>query len=379
MYNEHFIKTLDLAGKLTGDWISARKAGFRGSDTAAACDTAAVPSPSEIYRILDNAVADSFRENPLFNPYMQIHALDAIVSEFLDGKALCKWTSRYVIPEKEEKPKMGIIAAGNIPAVAFHDYLTILATGCRADIKLSSKDRFLIPALDQIIRLAEKSVTGTDRGYLLPEVNFTDKLAHNGYNAVIATGSDNTVSLFREIYGNTPILTRGSRFSTAVIKGNENFRELESVAKDALLYYGLGCRSVSHLIVPEGYDFTEMAAAFVSKAAEMDSACPGCLERFSSATKHMRALKGMCGEKFTALGPVTAIEEKNADKASAAPFAAIIYETYGKDRREDFLAEYVSKNSDSIQKIYTTFGNAQQPDINDYADGVDTVQFILNL
>ena len=167
-------------------------------------------------------------------------------SDALSKNNVKQWLSQYQLPQTTSPKKILIIMAGNLPLVGFHDLLCVLVAGHKAIVKLSSDDRLLLPYLIKQIRA------------FAPEwaeaVAFTDDKVTE-YDAVIATGSDNTARYFEYYFGKKPHIIRKNRHSVAVLTGEETPEELQDLGKDIFLYYGLGCRSVSKLFVPQGYDF----------------------------------------------------------------------------------------------------------------------------
>ncbi|MDR1129416.1 MAG: aldehyde dehydrogenase, partial [Prevotellaceae bacterium] len=195
---------------------------------------------------IERATASSCEDNYWFTEENILKALDAIAGRMLDGKRLNDWTSRYSF-NSSGLYRTGLIMAGNIPLVGFHDFLSVLLAGNIAVIKPSSKDKYLIKTLcgilsDKFPPLAERIV-------------FTDAKPQN-ISAVIATGSNNSARYFRAEYRNIPLLARKNRYSIAVLDGTETGCELEALGDDIFSYFGLGCRNVSNIFVPENYDWS---------------------------------------------------------------------------------------------------------------------------
>ena len=227
---------------------------------------------------LDEAVELSARDNVFFTPYMQRRALEAIAAEFLNEDGLGRWVEKY--PRTGKSPGVcGVVAAGNIPAVAFQDVLSVLAAGWRPVVKLSSKDRYLLPVL-------------------FPEVEFCGSVEGWQVDALITMGGDAAAEYFRSHFPGAPKLIRASRFSLAVLDGDESRAALEALAEDMLLYYGLGCRSVTWLLVPEGYEMRPLMAAAEDFAVR-------CLGR-PAVDNHRRnkAVLTLAGEAFLDSGTV---------------------------------------------------------------------------
>lgn len=317
--------------------------------------------------ILDSAIINSKNINPLFTPYMQSSSLGVIANTFLQKEELQRWLMAYPLVENNIKKCVGIIMAGNIPAVGFHDLLSVLATGRCAAVKLSSKDRFLIPALISI--LSEINPIWSSKVIFYPDIEsfykFKCNLSGGKIDSLIATGSNNTVQSVMRENKNLPMLLRGRRFSFAVISGKESTEELELLANDVFLYFGLGCRSINYLLVPKGYDFNKMVKAFSSMQTVIKDEC------YINCYKRARAINKMEGSEFIDGGFFLI---KRGDNFYP-PIAEISYSEY--ETLQD-IVNFEEMNESQIQKKYCTFGIAQAPKIDEYADGVDTISFILN-
>ncbi|MEJ7676914.1 MAG: acyl-CoA reductase [Segetibacter sp.] len=192
------------------------------------------------------------RANPWFVPEFIEMASDNIILSFLQKDKLEKWVRSYKVPAENENPvTVGVVMAGNIPMVGFHDMLCIFATGHKQLIKLSSKDNLLIKHLVSVMTQWKPEV----EKYIL----FSENL--KGCNAYIATGSNNSSRYFDYYFGRYPNIIRRNRTSVAVIDGTETYEELEKLADDMQTYFGLGCRNVTKLYVPVNYNFEELLKA----------------------------------------------------------------------------------------------------------------------
>ena len=191
----------------------------------------------------------AYTGNRWFVPSFIDLAVDNIVTQFLQPPLLEAWTERY--PGLGEGPSrdVGVVMAGNIPLVGFHDFLSVLVSGHRQTIKLSSKDNVLLPHLVSKLREWEPSM----------EINFSDLL--RGRDAYIATGSNNSSRYFEQYFGKYPSLIRRNRTSVAILNGGESPADLGGLADDIQLYFGLGCRNVTKVYVPQGYDFVPLLEA----------------------------------------------------------------------------------------------------------------------
>ena len=300
---------------------------------------------------LDEAVEKEAQDNLLFTPYMQRRALEAIAVGFLNEDGLGRWVEKY--PRAGKSPGVcGVVAAGNIPAVAFQDILSVLAAGWRPVVKLSSKDRYLLPVL-------------------FPDVEFCGSVSGWHADALITMGGDAAAEYFRKNFPEVPKLIRASRFSLAVLEGGESGAALEALAEDMLLYYGLGCRSVTWLLVPEGYEMRPLMTAAEDFAVR-------CLGR-PAVDNHRRnkAVLTLAGETFLDSGPVIFRHlDGDSPYGQSLQVGEVWYSEY---RRHADFDKFIRANENKIQKIIRNFGYAQRPVLDDWPDGVDTVAFLRNL
>ena len=299
------------------------------------------------------------RKNPWFVPEFIEMAATNIINAFLQEDKLDNWVRQYGVPAENAKPlTVGIVMAGNMPMVGFHDLLCIFITGHISKIKLSSKDDVLIKHLVSLMKEWE------------PEINDLIAFAENlkGCEAYIATGSNNSGRYFDYYFGKYPHVIRRNRTSVAVIDGTETTEELELLADDIQTYFGLGCRNVTKLYVPEGYDFSALLQA-LNKYEHYED-----FHKYKHNYDYQLALL-MMGNKFYMTNG-TILLSKNASLFTAV--SQVNYEFYNNRNELDVL-----KESTDIQCIVghdaTPFGNAQQPSLFDYADGVDTMKFAMSL
>lgn len=299
---------------------------------------------------LDAAVELSARDNVFFTPWMQHRALEALAKEMLREDVLRKWLEQYPVPGAAASGKVcGVVAAGNIPAVAFHDILSVLAAGWKPVIKLSSKDRYLLPVL-------------------FPGVEFCDSTDGWTPDALLTMGGDAAAEYFRSHFPGAPKLIRASRFSLAVLDGDESRAALEALAEDMLLYYGLGCRSVTWLLVPEGYEMRPLMAAAEDFAVR-------CLGR-PAVDNHRRnkAVLTLAGEAFLDSGTVIFRPLAGDTPYDLGLHVGEVW--YSRYRVQADVDKFIRLNEDRIQKIIRNFGYAQRPALDDWPDGVDTVGFL---
>ena len=254
--------------------------------------------------------------------------------------------------------------AGNIPLVGFHDLLCVLITGNKALVKLSSNDQKLIPLLIDFLIDIEPS--------LKDKVIFTkEKLDH--YDAVIATGSNNTARYFEYYFGKKPNIIRKNRNSVAVLSGKESQEELTALGEDIFRYFGLGCRSVSKIYLPKEYNIDTFFKAMFPYNSIINH------HKYANNYDYNKAVYLMSEFKILDNGFLILKEEESF----GSPIASLFYEYY-----EDVstLKEKLKDNKENLQCIVSSgfvedeisFGNTQKPMLNDYADGIDTIAFLLN-
>ena len=286
-------------------------------------------------------------------------------SEALSENNVQQWLSQYQLPQTTSPKKILIIMAGNLPLVGFHDLLCVLVAGHKAIVKLSSDDGVLLPYLIKQMKAFApewaEAVTFTD-----------DKVTE--YDAVIATGSDNTARYFEYYFGKKPHIIRKNRHSVAVLTGEETPEELQDLGKDIFLYYGLGCRSVSKLFVPQGYDFNLLFQAIYPYKDIIEE------QKYANNYDYNKAVYLMSLYKLLENGFLLLKE----DEHYGSPIATLFYEYY---TNKEALKKKLATDREKIQCVVghnfidgeIPFGQTQTPKLWDYADGVNTLTFLLNL
>jgi hypothetical protein len=299
-------------------------------------------------------------ENGWFIPEFVDLATKNIAGSFLQKEILKDWSHSYQLQISNVQPRtIGIVMAGNIPLVGFHDLLCVFISGHKAMIKLSSKDKLLIK------HLAEK-LSEWD-----PEINkliqFSEML--KGCDAYIATGSNNSSRYFDYYFGKYPHIIRRNRTSVAILSGEETNEDLEKLADDVYLYFGLGCRNVTKIYVPKDYDFIPLLEAFKKYNWLADH------HKYKNNYDYNLALHQLNRKYYMTNDSILLIEEK----ALFSPISQLNYEFYV---NKDELMEKMTGNPDLqciVGKGFTAFGKSQSPTINDYADGADTLRFLCDL
>lgn len=295
-------------------------------------------------RIIDKAIA----ANGWFTRTDILRAVEAIRSEMLDREKLAAWLSHYT--KAVEPKRVAVIMAGNIPLVGFFDLLCVVAAGHECHLKPSSKDSVLMRYVIEQLRDIE------------PSIAIYDYSADVTYDMAIATGGDDANAYFREHFAGTRTLLRGSRHSVAVLNGNESAEELQALHNDITAYSGLGCRSVSMLFVPRGYvpDFKRGVAENAKLRRNIQA---------------MRATLTIEGAEFWDAGAF--IMRRGEDFAQS--LAVVTLREY-LDIEE--VKKWIEENTEHIQCVVSRtdipFGRAQYPALTDYADGVDTMRFLLD-
>jgi hypothetical protein len=302
----------------------------------------------------------AYIENHWFVPEFIELAISTIVQSFLQPHQLEQLISEYQIPGENPNPKkVGIVMAGNIPLVGFHDLLCVFLSGHYAMLKPSSKDRALITHL--VKKLMEWN----------PEVEqyiaIHDMIRN--CDAYIATGSNNSSRYFEYYFSKYPSIIRKNRTSIAILTGHESNEELEKLADDVYQYFGLGCRNVTKIFVPKNYDFIPLLNAFKKYNHLSDH------HKFKNNYDYNLAIHILNNQFYMTNDSILLVE----NASSFSPISQLHYEYY---TNEDEVREKL-KNSRDIQCIVSKkdihFGGAQCPQVCDYADGVDTMLFLKSL
>lgn len=321
----------------------------------------------EMKKSLDLAIRNSSLENAWFTRENVMFALRSIALNLKRNKLDC-WLQQYksVISNNTSQKTIAVIMAGNIPMVGFHDFLCVLLSGNRFLGKLSSDDRILLPALASIL-------TDYDSGWD-QLIAFTQETIRS-FDAVIATGSNSSSHYFRFYFSAYPHIIRKNRNSVAVITGEETTGDLANLAKDIFLYFGMGCRSVSKIFVPVNYDFSGLVKAFAHYDSFLDH------HKYRNNFDYFKAIFQMNLVPFIDSTCVLLKE----DVSVSSPIAVLNYQYY---TDLDILRTELSSVADSIQCAvsikempfrWSRPGNAQSPELWDYADGIDTMQFLTQI
>ena len=319
-----------------------------------------IPESTEGEALL-HLINTAYQHNGWFTKQNVLLALTAI-SEYLNTEALTRWTLPYNINTINSK-KIGVIMAGNLPLVGFHDFLSVLISGHRFVGKLSSQDSKLLPFLAQMLISIEPEFGNN--------IEFSERV--DTIDAAIATGSNNSSRYFEYYFGKYPHIIRKNRNSVAVFKGDETTEQFKALGTDIFQYFGLGCRNVSKLYVPMNYNFVPFFEALESFGDIYNH------NKYANNYDYNRAIYLMSAEPIFDTSFLLLRECKEL----ASPTAVLFYEYYD---NIDSLKNTLEERSEEIQCVVSSvlpnsigFGQTQNPQLNDYADGVDTMKFLLSL
>jgi len=299
-------------------------------------------------------------KNQWFTPENTNQALKSL-GKMLDRTNLNYWIGNYSMEKRDQsRPKnVGIIMAGNIPAVGFHDLLCVLITGNHAMIKLSSDDNVIIPFLLEVLTAIEPR--------FISQFTLVERIKEP--DAVIATGSNNSARYFDYYFGKYPNIIRKNRNSIAVLSGTETPEEMYALGHDIFDYFGLGCRSVSKLYLPENFNFNLFFEGIANHGDLMNH------NKYMNNYDYHNALFLLENIKFLTNNFVIVRE----NEPLATPVSVLHYSYYKNlEDLEKLLTEKESEIQCKVGINGLPFGTTQQPALNDYADGIDTVEWLLN-
>ena len=314
------------------------------------------------------AIAQTERNNRWLTKENSLSALLTFATEFLNTEYLEAWVKDYPKLEEEKSPKkIGLVLAGNIPGVGFHDVLTTFVAGHQSMIKYSEKDQYLIPYM--IDFMVEEDPRSADYFMAVPRLK--------DFDAVIATGSNNSAMYFEQYFSKYPNVIRKNRNSIAILDGTETEEDLLGLGIDIFSYFGLGCRSVAKLYVPQEYDFSPFLGLMDIHYKEMMNH-----NKYNNNYDYNRSIYLLNNVPHLANDCLMLLEHESL----LSRISSVHYEYY--DHAED-LQEKLEAVQEQIQCIATkmnlpkrntvALGQAQHPALNDYADGVDTLQFLIEL
>lgn len=302
----------------------------------------------------------AFLHNSWFIPEFVNQATTAIGKFFLQKNKLEAWISNYNIPDIIDPPKkIGVVMAGNIPAVGFHDFLCCFLSGHHIILKLSSKDKVLVSHFIQ--KLVEWEPAA--------EAYFSISEMLKGCDAYIATGSNNSARYFHQYFDKYPYIIRQNRTAVAVLDGTESIEELNALADDVFMYFGRGCRNVTKIFVPEEYDFEPLLNA-MKKYDYFNE-----YHHYKNNFDYQLSLLLLNKSYYMSNGVVLLHQHESV-------FSAVSVLHYDFYKEKDGLLASLADNND-LQCVVShgsiPFGKAQTPELEDYADDVDTMAFLTSL
>lgn len=317
-----------------------------------------LPEENNLHEGLNALIDNAFAYNGWFSRNYTEEALKniAFLLEERELQSFCK-----SIPEHIEVKRVAVICAGNIPLVCFHDVLCVLLSGHQLIVKMSEDDKFLLPFFLKLL--------------VHYEPGFEEKIrfAHgrlSEFDAVIATGSNNTAKHFEFYFSKYPNIIRKNRSSMAVLTGEETLADFEALGKDIFTYYGLGCRNVGKLLVPKGYNFNAFFEGIYNYGEVVNN------NKYGNNYDYHRSLYLL--ESLPFLDNNFLILKESQELHS--PISVLFYQEYAGQQE---LESYLKKNRESLQclvgKDHTPFGCSQQPVISEFADGVNTLDFLVHL
>lgn len=299
-------------------------------------------------------------ENPWFSQLYIDLAVENIAKYFLNEDILKDFSIGYKIETKESPAKkIGIIMAGNIPLVGFHDLLCVFLSGHIAMVKTSSKDNVLMTHI--IKKLIDFKEEVSNHIFIAERLTNCD--------AYIATGSNHSAKHFEYYFSKVPHLIRRNRTSVAILTGNESETDLQNLANDVHLYFGLGCRNVTKIYVPKDYDFLPLLTAFTKYNSN------SLFHKFKNNYDYQLSILILNNQYYMSNDSIILSE----NKSEFSPISVLHYAFY--ENLQNVLNDL--KSNENIQcivgKNYTNFGASQYPKISDFADGVNTMNFLLNI
>ena len=273
---------------------------------------------------------------------------------------LNKWLSKYNLNNTSRK-NIAIIMAGNIPLVGFHDFICVFLSGHNSVIKLSNSDNFILPFLTDLMKVSSERIVYSD-SFL------------KDYDGIIATGSDNTSRYFDYYFKNKRSIIRKNRNSIAILNGEESDDDLKSLSQDIFTYFGLGCRNVSKLYVPKNYNFDLFFNSIFGYKELINN------HKYANNYDYNKAIYLMSEYKFLDNG-FFIVKEGNE---MHSPISTINFEYYD---NVSILREKINLEDDNIQCIVSNiefkgkvdFGETQNPSLNQYADNIDVMSFLLTI
>ncbi|MDR0661426.1 MAG: hypothetical protein LBG19_11735 [Prevotellaceae bacterium] len=355
MDREEYIKAFVQLGSFIEAWL-------RGDES-----TCNLLAGNNAYGGFNTTIQLAVEENEWFTESGIRKSLAAIASEMLNGDKLVSWVQNYPYCDLSTTLKpIGVIAAGNIPLVCFHDIICVLISGYAVLLKLSSKDKVLVEKIAELLAVFEPKLD--DR------IKLVDTIKKSDISGLIATGSNNTSRYIDYEYSDIPVINRKNRTGIAILTGNETEKELELLSDDVFSYFGMGCRNVSKLYVPCGYDFT----MFIGASTKWKEGL-GRQSKYIYSYRHEYAISQSLNEQYINGGFFLLKENKTYN----SPLSVIYYEFFS---NLDSVKNQLIQSAEQLQCVVSAdgeignvrFGQTQKPSLFDYADGIDTMQWLNN-
>ncbi len=319
------------------------------------------------FRLLEETEKKAQEENPWFTSLFIQKAFEAIGKSLTEQK-IKQWLEAYPELKKQvKKPrKVGVVNAGNIPFVGFHDFITVLLSGHIYYGKLSEKDKHLPKAIAKILELINHEYH--------KKIIFEEETFKN-FDAIIATGSNNSARYFNYYFGKYPHIIRSNRNGVAVLTGSESDKEIQALANDIFMYFGMGCRNVSKIYIPDNYNLDKFFKNITGYEFLMDH------NKYMNNYDYNKSIFLMNGDMFYDNNFVLLKENTSL----SSPISVVYYEYYKnikqvKKQLENYKDEVqciVSHSQEFPEAVQP--GNSQYPELWDYADNIDTLKFLLNL
>jgi len=321
---------------------------------------------SDKLKCLKSKIKEAEIKNNWFTEQNILNSLKSL-SEQLSFDNFDAWIIPYNLKEITHKKKVLVIMAGNIPLVGFHDFMSVIISGNNAIVKLSSNDNVLFPFIWDVMCEINPNISSMS--------NYISDIAERKFDAVIATGSNNSAKYFEYYFKNVPKIIRKNRRSIAILDGKETKQELESLSEDIFLYFGLGCRNISKLYLPKDYDLNRLFDVFYKYKEIINH------KKYSNNYDYNKAIFLMGGHNLTENGFLLMKE----DSSIQSPVAVLYYEFY---ENIENVKDYINENLDLLQCVVcknnivnrsTYFGETQKPNLWDYADNLDTIDFLISI
>ena len=299
--------------------------------------------------------------NPWFTKENIKHRLTYVASQLKKNK-IEEWLSLYDFSVIKRKKTVLIVLAGNIPLVGFHDFLSSLIVGHKLVVKMSSKDNVIMTLIiNELINISP---------YYLENIEIVNDIRKNNFDAVIATGNDQSAKYFNYYFKNSKRIIRKNRTSVAILSGEESSSELEALTLDIFLYFGLGCRNVSKIYVPYNYDLNKLFKVFYRYKDIINH------KKYANNYNYNKTIFLMGNNKLLDNGFILLKEDNSVN----SPLAMLYYEFY---KSYEDVKHLINRDRDNIQCIVSKkdvyFGLSQTPELSDYSDGVDVINFLINI